>query len=61
MKVLFFKSIRKKKKEVIKIFDNPKIKFAPEQPKAFTKKGCYMLATILTGEKAIPFAAYELV
>jgi len=40
------------KKEVIKNFDNPKIKFSPTLPKAFTEKGLYMLATILKGEKA---------
>ena len=40
------------KQEVIKIFDNPKIKFSPALPKAFTKKGCYMLATILKSPKA---------
>ena len=38
--------------EVIKIFDNPKVKFSPALPKAFTKKGCYMLATILKSEQA---------
>lgn len=36
-----------KKKEVIEIFDNPKLKFSPVPPKAFTEKGLYMLATIL--------------
>jgi len=40
------------KQEVIKIFDNPKIKYSPVLPKAFTKKGCYMLATILKSPKA---------
>ena len=50
----FVFEIRKdEKKEVIKIFDNPKIKFSPELPKAFTEKGLYMLATTLTGDKAI--------
>jgi len=38
--------------EVIEIFDNPKVKYSPTQPKAFTKKGCYMLATILKSPKA---------
>jgi phage regulator Rha-like protein len=41
------------KEEVIEIFDNPKIKFSPKLPKAFTEKGLYMLATILKGDKAI--------
>jgi hypothetical protein len=40
------------KKEVIENFDNPKIKFSPSLPKAFTEKGLYMLATILKSEKA---------
>jgi len=40
------------KQEVIKNFDNPKIKYSPTLPKAFTEKGLYMLATILKGEKA---------
>jgi len=35
------------KREVIEIFDNPKVKFSPTLPKAFTEKGLYMLATIL--------------
>jgi len=47
-----FELSKEEKREVIKIFDNPKIKFSPDLPKAFTKKGCYMLATILKGEKA---------
>jgi len=41
------------KREVIKIFDNPKIKFSPALPKAFTEKGLYMLATILKSQKAV--------
>jgi hypothetical protein len=40
------------KKEVIEIFDNPKLKFSPALPKAFTEKGLYMLATILKSPKA---------
>jgi hypothetical protein len=40
------------KKEVITICDNPKVKFSPTQPNAFTEKGLYMLATILKSEKA---------
>ena len=35
------------KNEVIENFDNPKLKFSPVLPKAFTEKGLYMLATIL--------------
>jgi hypothetical protein len=40
------------KNEVIENFDNPKIKFSPTLPKAFTEKGLYMLATILKSPKA---------
>ena len=40
------------KKEVIKNFDNPQLKFSPALPKAFTEKGLYMLATILKSPKA---------
>lgn len=40
------------KNEVIEIFDNPKLKFSPVLPKAFTEKGLYMLATILKSPKA---------
>jgi len=47
-----FELSKKEKQEVIEIFDNPKIKFSPASPKAFTKKGCYMLATILKSEQA---------
>ncbi len=43
---------QEEKKEVIEIFDNPKIKFSPSLPKAFTEKGLYMLATILKSPKA---------
>jgi len=43
---------REEKQEVIEIFDNPKIKFSPTLPKAFTEKGLYMLATILKSSKA---------
>ena len=42
----------KEKKEVITNCDNPRIKFSPKLPKAFTEKGLYMLATILKSEKA---------
>ena len=47
-----FKLSKKEKAEVIEIFDNPKLRFSPVLPKAFTEKGLYMLATILKGERA---------
>jgi len=40
------------KKEVATICGNPKIKFSPALPNAFTEKGLYMLATILKSERA---------
>ncbi|MDE6645352.1 MAG: ORF6N domain-containing protein [Muribaculaceae bacterium] len=40
------------KKEVVKNFDNPNVKFSPRLPKAFTEKGLYMLATILKSPTA---------
>jgi hypothetical protein len=43
---------RQEKDEVIKNFDNLKIKFSPSNPKAFTEKGLYMLATILKSKQA---------
>ena len=43
---------RQEKAEVVKIFDNPQLKFSPKTPKAFTEKGLYMLATILKGDVA---------
>ena len=43
---------KEEKAEVIEIFDNPKLRFSPVLPKAFTEKGLYMLATILKGERA---------
>ncbi|MCL2074036.1 MAG: ORF6N domain-containing protein [Marinilabiliaceae bacterium] len=43
---------KKEKQEVIENFDNLKVKFSPVVPKAFTRKGLYMLATILKGDKA---------
>jgi len=43
---------KKEKTEVIEIFDNPKVKFSPAMPKAFTEKGLYMLATILKSPQA---------
>ena len=48
-----FELSKEEKKEVIEIFDNPKIKFSPSLPKAFTEKGLYMLATILKSKKAV--------
>ncbi|OAV69120.1 ORF6N domain protein [Bacteroidales bacterium Barb6] len=49
-----FELSKEEKKEVIEIFDNPnpKIKFSPSLPKAFTEKGLYMLATILKSPAA---------
>ena len=43
---------KQEKKEVIENFDNPKIKFSPANPKAFTEQGLYMLATILKSPQA---------
>jgi len=43
---------KQEKKEVIENFDNPKVKFSPSNPKAFTEKGLYMLATILKSKQA---------
>jgi len=40
------------KKEVATNCGNPKIKFSPALPNAFTEKGLYMLATILKSERA---------
>ena len=40
------------KKEVATNCGNPKLKFSPVLPNAFTEKGLYMLATILKSEKA---------
>jgi len=47
-----FQLTKEEKVEVIEIFDNPKIKFSPSLPKAFTEKGLYMLATILKSPHA---------
>jgi hypothetical protein len=47
-----FELSKEEKKEVIENFDNPKIKFSPRLPKAFTERGLYMLATILKSPKA---------
>ena len=38
---------KEEKRKVIENFDNPKVKFSPTLPKAFTEQGLYMLATIL--------------
>lgn len=43
---------KEEKTELIKIFDNPSVKFSPKGVKAFTEKGLYMLATILKGPVA---------
>ena len=52
-KVTFLNSIKKEKEEVVKNFDNlGKILYSPTNPKAFTEKGLYMLATILKSPKA---------
>ena len=48
-----FELSKEEKQKVIENFDNPKVKFSPTTPKAFTEKGLYMIATILKGEKAI--------
>ena len=47
-----FELTKEEKAEVIEIFDNPKLKYSPTLPKAFTEKGLYMLATILKSPKA---------
>jgi len=47
-----FELSKEERKKVIEIFDNPKIKFSPTLPKAFTEKGLYMLATILKSPQA---------
>jgi phage regulator Rha-like protein len=44
---------KKEKDEVVKIFDNlGNLLYSPSNPKAFTERGLYMLATILKGPKA---------
>ena len=40
------------RREVVTNCDNPKIKFSPALPNAFTEKGLYRLVTILKSEKA---------
>ena len=47
-----FTLTKAEKIKVIENFDNPKLKYSPALPKAFTEKGLYMLATILKGERA---------
>jgi len=45
---------QEEKDELVKNFDRfDKLKHSTVYPTAFTKKGCYMLATILKGDKAI--------
>lgn len=45
---------KKEKDEVVKIFDNlGNLLYSPSNPKAFTEKGLYMLATILKSPKAV--------
>jgi hypothetical protein len=43
---------KEEKRKVIENFDNPKVKFSPALPKAFTEQGLYMLATILKSPQA---------
>ena len=48
-----FNLSKKEKAEVVKNFYHlNRIKYSPYQPKAFTEKGLYMLATILKSEQA---------
>ena len=45
---------KQEKEEVVKIFDNlGNLLYSPSNPKAFTEKGLYMLATILKSPKAV--------
>ena len=49
-----FELTKDEKKEVVEKFDHlSKLKFSPYNPKAFTEKGLYMLATILKSPRAI--------
>ena len=49
-----FELNKDEKKEVVKIFDNlGNLLYSPANPKAFTEKGLYMLATILKSPKAV--------
>jgi len=54
----FFLLSKEEKQKVIKIFDNPKIKFSPTLPTAFSEKGLYMLATILKSPRATQATIY---
>jgi hypothetical protein len=47
-----FELSKEEKKELIENLDNPKVKFSPSLPKAFTEKGLYMLATIPKSPRA---------
>ena len=47
-----FELSKQEKDEAIKIFDHLNIKFSTVNPKAFTEKGLYMLATILKSKQA---------
>jgi len=49
---------KEEKQKVIKIFDNPKIKFSPTLPTVFSEKGLYMLATILKSPRATQATIY---
>ena len=50
----FFELTKKEKEEVVKIFDNlGNLLYSPANPKAFTEKGLYMIATILKSDKAV--------
>jgi len=53
-----FELSKEEKQGVIENFDNPKIKFSPTFPKAFTEKGLYMLATILKSSRATQATIY---
>lgn len=44
---------KEEKQQVIENFDNPKLRYSPVLPKAFTEKGLYMLATILKSPQAV--------
>jgi len=49
-----FELTKEQKTEVVENFDHlSKLKFSPYNPKAFTEKGLYMLATILKSKKAV--------
>ena len=49
-----FKLSPQEKTEVVEIFDHlNQLKFSKVEPRAFTERGLYMLATILKGEQAV--------